>query len=444
MFNIKFRNSTAILFGASVILAVGVSLQSYAQAGKKATDKEGSKTPVKIEAVQLSNSTTFAKFEGSTFPSRYTTIRSSQSGYVERILVADGTRINNGQQLASIDQVLNKGRQSTAYNNLNIALLNLYKAEIDLKSNFLTLGSSKSRLDIAEAQYEAEKELFAQNLSSDALLNQALANFNDAKASYQNKEASIGGLTSADIDKINFKKEAAAKLAENPDISKLEFKLQSNIQAIDLQHSLSSFEIAKTQYLIANNDYKRALGIAPFSGQVLRVIIEEGQFVQAGDALFTLGNLDQLKINLYVSERDLPAIKVNNTVKVQFNSLLNQEFEGKIISRSLDSDPTNRGYKVVVQVANPKGMIVSGQSASVALPVYNNTGKILVPLSAVLQAPKESYVFLANGDKATKKVVITGEIIASNVEIKSGLAVGDKLIVTSQQFLKDNDPITVR
>lgn len=77
---------------------------------------------------------------------------------------------------------------------------------------------------------------------------------------------------------------------------------------------------------------------------------------------------------------------------------------------------------------------------------YTNKTAYVVPVNLVQSGKEGNYIYVADGDKqnavAKKRVVETGMSYNGNIEIKSGIAQGDKIITTGYQDLIEGQKIS--
>ena len=83
-----------------------------------------------------------------------------------------------------------------------------------------------------------------------------------------------------------------------------------------------------------------------------------------------------------------------------------------------------------------------GTPVQISIDTEEHKDAVLVPRAAVVREAEETAVFVANGDKAERKVVTIGLEDDEHVEIKSGIKAGDQVIVKGQAGLPDGATIT--
>ena len=115
-----------------------------------------------------------------------------------------------------------------------------------------------------------------------------------------------------------------------------------------------------------------------------------------------------------------------------------------LISQSVD--PTLRGF--VAEAKIPYDAILKpNQTAIMRILDYSSANAVVIPVNVVQSDENGKYVYvldkLSNGNSvAKKKSVIIGEVYGNDVEIKSGLTVGEQLITEAYQNIYEGQLIT--
>lgn len=104
---------------------------------------------------------------------------------------------------------------------------------------------------------------------------------------------------------------------------------------------------------------------APFDGIINARHVETGRFVQAGEPLFELVQVDLLKVTGFVPQQQAGQLAPGQEVIV---SLLDgRELAGKLTFVASAADPQTRSFRVEARVDNPEGYRIAGGSASVRI-----------------------------------------------------------------------------
>lgn len=182
---------------------------------------------------------------------------------------------------------------------------------------------------------------------------------------------------------------------------------------------------------------------APFSGVVAVRHIKVGQNLQPGVAAFRVTNTTPLKASVFVPERELRRLKVGQLAAVQVDALPAQSFPAKVTLVAPTIDSQTATFKVTLQVADSAAELKPGMFARVAIVFERKTDALAVPRAALLDADGESRLFVVENGKARQRVVRTGLSDAGRVEIVSGIAQKDQVVIVGQNGLKDGNPVHV-
>lgn len=169
--------------------------------------------------------------------------------------------------------------------------------------------------------------------------------------------------------------------------------------------------------------------LAPAAAVVEQRLVEPGERVSRGAELFTLVRNETLELTAAVPERRATSIAPGQAVRFD---AAGQRFEGRVARVSPTIDPATRSVTVYVQVPNPRGEIRGGTFASGIIISRTVTGAVLAPLAAIRQtAAREDFVYRLAGNEVENVSVNVGLVneSAGVVEVRSGLAAGDRVIV---------------
>jgi HlyD family secretion protein len=119
---------------------------------------------------------------------------------------------------------------------------------------------------------------------------------------------------------------------------------------------------------------------AQVGGTVTKRFVEQGELASTGMALYRVSDLSTMDITIYVSESNLPKVKLNQKAIVNIDAFQNKDYEGKVtfISSTAEFTPKNIQTKeertklvfsVKVKVPNPDGTLKAGIPADVTLQV---------------------------------------------------------------------------
>jgi len=179
------------------------------------------------------------------------------------------------------------------------------------------------------------------------------------------------------------------------------------------------------------------------TGNVTQLMVAQGDQVKAGQALMEIADLTTLWAMFDVYEQDLNLIKVGDEMSMNIGG---ETVTGKVdfISPIFNTDERSAKVRVVVQNPNLRwkpGVFVTGVVSSDASNTKSET-PLYVPKSSVLWTGKRSIVYKQleneNGVYFKLTTVDIGKTSGDNIEILSGLQVGDE-VVTQGAFSIDSE-----
>ncbi len=194
------------------------------------------------------------------------------------------------------------------------------------------------------------------------------------------------------------------------------------------------------------SDYK--VITAPFSGLITRRYADRGAMIQAGTSSQTqampvvrLSQVDRLRLVLPVPESVVARAEVGHVVKVTVPAL-EQTFDGTVARITGRVDAATRTMETEVDIANPQFVLKPGMFASADLALEVRHATLTVPVQAVTRLESKSRVTIVNADNLLEhRDVTTGLESSHSVEIVSGLAENERVVVSSQGQLRPGQAV---
>jgi RND family efflux transporter MFP subunit len=190
--------------------------------------------------------------------------------------------------------------------------------------------------------------------------------------------------------------------------------------------------------------------VAPFNGVITSRTIDVGDLVNAGNggagrALFSIAQLDPLRLYVFVPQIYASQVKVGDQVKVGLAEHLGEEFDGSIARTARAIDTATRTMQVEIRVPNPTGALIAGSFVQVMLPIQQDGSALIVPTNVLLfraDGPRVAIVD-ARGRVRTSPVKL-GTDFGSTVAVLSGVGAADRLVLNPADSLADGDVVTLQ
>ena len=205
-------------------------------------------------------------------------------------------------------------------------------------------------------------------------------------------------------------------------------------------------EQAKANLAAAQVNLGYARVTSPLDGWLVSKGIEAGDMVSPGRPLFTVEDLDPVKVVAEVPENEVSGLAAGDSAVVEVSAVAFRQ-EGAISRIAPAGDARSRTFRCEVVLPNPKGVLKSGMFARVAFtPKTGETTRdaLLVPASAIVHRGQLTGVFVVEDSRARLRWVRTGAASGDEIEVLSGLDPGDRFAVEVPAGLVDGAPVQER
>lgn len=176
----------------------------------------------------------------------------------------------------------------------------------------------------------------------------------------------------------------------------------------------------------------------PLSGIVIEKMVQQGQYVNTGDALFNIADLSTVWVEVEVYENEFPNIHIGQQVEIRSQSFPGKPFIGRISFIYPFLDPKTRTVKARVEMRNP-GMKLKPDMFVNAIIKVPLGSAIVLPVTAVMDSGKRQTVWVESSPGLFEpREVQVGQRTDDKIQILSGIKPGDKVAV-SGSYLIDSE-----
>lgn len=186
---------------------------------------------------------------------------------------------------------------------------------------------------------------------------------------------------------------------------------------------------AEAQMLGAKKQYDDSRCMAPFSGLVASRLINRWQSVGAGTPTLRLVRNDRLEANFTVPEAEARDLKVGTPVEFYQLDEPAKLYKGNVSSVDLAADERNRTIGAKVMVVNLGGRLRPGVVGRARLLRKTYTDAVVVPSAALLRQENGVRAAIVKDGVSHLVDVELGSSQGDSVLVRSGLKIGDKLVV---------------
>ncbi len=338
------------------------------------------------------------------------------SGRVERVHAAVGDYVSAGAVLAVISspdvaEIVGKLREAET----RLALGKRNVERVRRAENRAGVLSAKARLDEAEATLRRTKKLVELGVGAGKDLVSAETTYATAKAEYDYQ----------------------TNIAVNREVQEAQAEVETATTEVNhLRESIRSLGGG------GGANISQVTLRAPNSGRVTERLVNVGAGVQAGSAMFTIGNLSSMWVIARVPESQVGLLRTGSPATVRTAGPGAEPINGRINYIDPALDEGTRTARVRVEVPNPDERLKAGMFVEVDF--HGAAGEpdereLVVPSAAVQRVGERNVVFIAHEDEPghfeVRDVELGGEVDGYR-HVISGLAVGDKVVTTGSFTLK--------
>lgn len=185
---------------------------------------------------------------------------------------------------------------------------------------------------------------------------------------------------------------------------------------------------------------------APISGFVGMKRVDVGDTVSAGSAIFSVLDLDPVKVRVGIPEAEISKVHNGARADVTIPSLDNRQFEGKVEAVGYSADSVSRTFTTKIAISNPTHVLRAGMISESR--VYDSVmvDVLAVPSIAVvhdLRGLPLVYVYDATRQRVFARRVEIGYLVGDEVEIKSGLKPDEQIVVAGQQNVHEGSLVRI-
>lgn len=171
--------------------------------------------------------------------------------------------------------------------------------------------------------------------------------------------------------------------------------------------------------------------VAPFEGTVTKRKVDRGMLVTAGQAsmLFEVADTSRLRVFVDVPQSIAADVVRGLDAQVWSPSTPTKTVGGKVTRTAGALDASTRTLRVEIEIAGD-GPVLAGAFVSVRFAFERSAPPVLVPASALVVKKEGTSVFrIGDGDVVTSVPVVLGRDLGKEVEIVTGVAEGDRVVL---------------
>ncbi len=321
-------------------------------------------------------------------------------GYLRTRLVDYGDRVKAGQLLAEIDtpELDQQIHQARATLSQSRSALNEVKADLDLSKANLTLA----RLTVERWRRLADKGVVARQEAD-----QKEADFAVTEAQVAKAQASIA--TTQETVHAN----------------------EANLYRLEEMKAFARIT-------------------APYDGVITSRNVDPGWLINSGSGgtsheLFHIAQIQVLRIFVNVPQTNVASMHPGQTAELRVQELPGQVFSARVTRIANALDANSRAMLTVLEVPNPRGVLMPGMYAQVRFSTGRAETAVLVPGDVLIlgrQGPRVAVV--APDHRIHLRQIRIGQDLGSEIDVVSGLSAGEVVVANPSDAVRENALVEVR
>ena len=193
----------------------------------------------------------------------------------------------------------------------------------------------------------------------------------------------------------------------------------------------------------AKLNLSRCTILSPMEGVVDRIYIENGTFLNPGDPVAHILQIDKLKIEVGIPESDVDAVRRLKFFDMTIDALAGKTCTGEFHYLYKTSDSMARLYNLEIKVDNPDGQILPDMFVRVEVVKQQDPRGLAVPIYSLVTVDKKTGVYVEKEGVVHFRAVKTGFLDGWKTQVTEGLEPGENVIVVGHRIIEDGEKVHV-
>lgn len=361
-------------------------------------------------------------------------------GYVKKVHVDIGDKVEAGQSLATID--VPELRDDLAQKKALVA-----QAAAEEKQALASIESAKAAQTSAKAKVSQAQAGIGR---ADSEVHRWTAEFTRIQAL-----AAGGSLTGKLVDETQnqLKAAEATKLEASATVEAAQaFAEESRVKVLsaeaDAVAAAARLKVAQANESRSQTTLDYAEIKAPFAGVVTRRLIATGHYVSppnstSASPLLAVSRTDVVRIFVDIPELEAEFVTIGDKTEIRVQALGGKVVPGSVTRTAWALDASNRSLRTEIDVANADGVLRPGMFAAAMIVLEERPDVVALPATAIVREGADSFCCVVVDGKIERRKLELGLRSGSEVEVRAGLSADQQVVTSPVAALKPGQSVEI-
>ena len=374
---VESRNQMIPSAKVATLLLAGLFLAACGETERKPAPTE-TISGLRVQKIELKTVPDELEAPGTVIAAATAQVAARTMGTVMQVAVKEGDTVRGGQLLAQLDE-----------------------RELSARRNAAQAGSQVAKAGIGQAQ----KAVAAAQANADVLQKTY------DRYVYLKDQKSV---SPQEFDEVSAKQQAAHAQLEQAQAA--------------LQQAQAGREQAQAEATAADSVAGYARIVAPFDGRVVRRMVDPGSLVSPGMPLFVVEDASRYQLQVTLPTEALSFVKKGSAARVQLDAVPDKSLEGKVAEMEAGADPGSHTLNARIDL--PHGAKAQSGVFGRAYFARGDKQTVIIPLDATVARGQLRGIYAVDANGLVHwRVVTLGQPLNGLVEVLSGLAPGDSIVL---------------
>jgi HlyD family secretion protein len=183
---------------------------------------------------------------------------------------------------------------------------------------------------------------------------------------------------------------------------------------------------------------------APIAGAIYGLAVRSGAYLNTGDLVTNIGQMDRLRVRVYIDEPELGRVALGQPVTITWQALPDKQWTGTVEKKptAIEALGSRQVGQVICVIENPGRLLIPGTNVDATIRTGEVQGALTLPKEALRHDASGDYVFVLKSDAMEQCRVKTGNSSVTRIQVTDGLAEGDAVAMPSDTPLKAGMKVT--